>query len=370
MAVTDTEFAAEMLSQLANYRQRWERAAWDTRPANRLAAEDGVREAYERAGLAVPQIVWCDSPMAIERARKDAWHAQHPGRCVKSVVVDVPLSRALAAVHTLPRRTYGRLSDSFDFRPPTANVANAADAVINQANRMVRWRMRSIARRLVLGWQRLSLPDFASSRWAPYDLRDALGLTQFAHDVLDYREGTAQLGGLWDIALNAGWIVPHERICWISDRWSICQIENGRLHNATGPALHFRDGFSFYFWKGVEVPAWMIDTPHRITASLIDLHPNPFVRRCMIEIMTPERYVATGAPRKVASDQYGTLWLRHWSLSDAWAAVEVINGTPNPDGGRSHYFLQVPGHIRSPLEAVAWTYGISAHRYEALMQRT
>jgi hypothetical protein len=41
----------------------------------------------------------------------------------------------------------------------------------------------------------------------------------------------------------------------------------------------------------------------------------------------------------------------------------VINGTPEPDGTLKHYFLQVPANMRSPREAVAWTYGLPEQRY-------
>ena len=40
-----------------------------------------------------------------------------------------------------------------------------------------------------------------------------------------------------------------------------------------------------------------------------------------------------------------------------------INGTPEPDGARKHYFLQVPANMRSAREAVAWTYGLPEQRY-------
>ena len=45
------------------------------------------------------------------------------------------------------------------------------------------------------------------------------------------------------------------------------------------------------------------------------------------------------------------------------AAVEVVNGTAEPDGTRKHYFLQVPPTVRSAREAVAWTYGLTEQRY-------
>jgi hypothetical protein len=90
----------------------------------------------------------------------------------------------------------------------------------------------------------------------------------------------------------------------------------------------------------------------------------------MIEIMTPQRYVAQGGAARVAEDETGILWRKAWLASDAWAAVEVINATPEPDGTRQHFFLQVPATMRTAREAVAWTYGLSANAYARLAVRT
>ena len=74
---------------------------------------------------------------------------------------------------------------------------------------------------------------------------------------------------------------------------------------------------------------------------------------------------------RFADDRAGTLWRKQWGdWWNAWAAVEVVNGTPEPDGTMKHYFLQVPPEIRTPTEAVAWTYGMSAERYATLDRRT
>ena len=87
--------------------------------------------------------------------------------------------------------------------------------------------------------------------------------------------------------------------------------------------------------------------------------------------MAPELYIATGAVTRVGEDNAGCLWRKQWGdWWNAWAAVEVINGTPEPDGTRKHYFLQVPPDLRTPTEAVAWTYGMSPKRYASLNLRT
>jgi hypothetical protein len=225
--------------------------------------------------------------------------------------------------------------------------------------------------RWLAGYRRTPYADFGVSCWAQHDARSWLAVCEYLHEVCGFHHETRALAGLWQIAANAGWIVPHERVCWVSERHDRLELDQrGRLHNARGPALAYPDGWCHYAWKGVAVPQWVIEHSDHITPALIDIEPNTFVRLCMIDIMTPERYIATGAAIRSGADASGTLWRKQWWGGDSWAAVEVVNGTPEPDGQRKHYFLQVPPEVRTPSEAVAWTYGLSAEAYGQLSLRT
>jgi len=44
--------------------------------------------------------------------------------------------------------------------------------------------------------------------------------------------------------------------------------------------------------------------------------------------------------------------------------VQCLNSTPEPDGERRSYYLRVPPTVRTVHEAVAWTFGMAADRYE------
>ncbi len=90
----------------------------------------------------------------------------------------------------------------------------------------------------------------------------------------------------------------------------------------------------------------------------------------MIEILTPQRYIAEGGAVAVSTDHCGTLWQKRWLNGDAWSAVEVVNGTRRPDGTAARYFLQIPIACRTPREAVAWTYGMNERQYSGLVTRT
>jgi hypothetical protein len=197
-----------------------------------------------------------------------------------------------------------------------------------------------------------------------------LGVYEFLHDVLGRHRHTAQLRPLWLLAQNVGWLLANEHTCWLTERPTALHYDaKNRLHNARGPALRFLDGCSYYAWKGVEVPHWVISHPDSVTLQAIDDEPNGRVRRCMIEVMTLERFIAAGGATIVARCSAGTLWRKTW-WGDAWAAVEVINGTPEQDGTFKRYFLQVPPHMSSARQAVAWTYGLREWQYAGLALRT
>ena len=72
------------------------------------------------------------------------------------------------------------------------------------------------------------------------------------------------------LAANVGWIVPHENVCWLSERHHVLKADanNERLHCATGPALAYRDGLAVHMWKGVQIPGSLVENPSRITARI------------------------------------------------------------------------------------------------------
>ena len=217
---------------------------------------------------------------------------------------------------------------------------------------------------------RPQLATFAGRRLQPPQPQLA-GAARLLPNCLRLARGDRPLRGLLQIAAHADWIIPHKHTCWVSEPPQIVRTDDrGRLHAAEGPGLQYRDGWTIYAWKGVEVPARVIEQPQSISNADIDRASDIHVRRCMIERMTPERFIASGAAFRISEDDTGVLWERRWPDGDSWAAVEVINGTPEPDGTRKRYFLQVPPNMLTARSAVAWTYGMTARQYRGLLLRT
>jgi hypothetical protein len=361
----------QQTAMLGDYRARWSAIGRSTAPADRGAAEEGVRLAYHAAGLKPPaRFVWCESPVALYRLARQASRVDGPN--VKTILID-RLRRRVAA--QVGRRLHKRVRAAVEnaVNPADTLVASAAAAVMQRAPDENLSLLARARRGYPLSW---SLPALLGRHGfgdnvAGQNELSWLSNYDYIRDVLGLRTETAPLLGLWQMAASLGWVQPHQHTCWLAERPNLLHGDaTGRLHSAGGPALRYPDGWSVWAWKGVEVPSDIIEQPEKITLASIDGESNVQVRRCMIEIMTPQRYVALGGAVRVAEDETGILWRKAWLASDAWAAVEVINATPEPDGTRKHFFLQVPANLHTAREAVAWTYGLRANIYAQLVVRT
>jgi hypothetical protein len=374
LPIEHAALTSEQTASLSRYRARWAAIRRSTAPADRGAAEEGVRLAYCAAGLTPPaRFVWCESPLALSHLAREVSFAD--GSNVKFALIERPRRKVAAAIR---RRLHRRVRQKVEstVNPADALVASATEALLQATlhddvtlldylRRRSQPPSLSFAMRTLLGWRGLR-----HNAAGPDDL-SWLGVYEYLRNVLGLRDETAPLLGLWQIAINLGWLEPHEKTCWLAERPALLRGDpQDRLHNPSGPALRFRDGWSLWAWKGVEVPRWIIERPERITLAAIDIESNVQIRRCMIEIMTPDRFVKLGGATRVAQDETGILWRRIWLTYDIWAAVEVINATPEPDGTHKHFFLQVPPNFRTAREAVAWTYGLSARAYSNLVVRT
>jgi len=384
----DTSPDTSPIDALEQYLDRWAAAHLSCEPADRSTAEQGVRDAYASAGLVPPQrIVWCGGPLEIAQHLAAASPSDAIGANVKVEIFDQVRNRVgtfaeifwkevvAAATELGHRKSVGAAVDKYDSCKAVSAavnrvVRNAADDCLSRLG----VRARHAALRLRGGPRLLPRSGFSEAAIGPHDVA-SLGVYEYLHDVLAWQEPTQPMRGLWKIAKSAGWIVPHEYVCWISERPSIVRTDaRARLHCADGPALQYRDGWSACIWKGVPVPAWTIEHPERITRSTLANTFEPVLRNCLIEIMTPARFIESGGPSRVAEDDTGVLWRKLWGYRGvtigSWTAVEVANGTPEADGSRKRYVLRVPARMRTAREAVAWTYGFTAEQYAALELRT
>lgn len=329
-----------------------------TGPADRTAAEAAVRALYARAGLAAPDVMWMPSPIALARDWKV--RRETVGDGVRGAVFDAPVHRMLGK---LRRQDGGFLRPSYD---ALSDITGLLAHEGQRARVGVLARVRMLARVLRMITNRGTWQSFRTISISPYDHAWLV-----SPPATDAGEGADVGAALAVLIANSGWVVPCRTVCWISDRPTVLSLDDrGRLHCKEGPALAYADGWKRYAWKGIEVPSAFVQHTERITLNAIDGQTDIFVRRCLIEMVTPKRFIHMGGADLVMSDETGTLWRRTWPRGDGWAAVEVVNGTVGLDGRSERYVLQVPPELETARAAVAWTYGMTEQHYRSLVLRT
>jgi hypothetical protein len=100
--------------------------------------------------------------------------------------------------------------------------------------------------------------------------------------------------GLTQICENAGWFLPHAKICWVCERHNVLvRNESGRLHKDEGPALAYPDGFAIYALNGVRMkPEYVLTPAEKLNVQNILKETNVEVRRELIRKVGVERMVS------------------------------------------------------------------------------
>ena len=165
-----------------------------------------------------------------------------------------------------------------------------------------------------------------------------------------------------DTAMSASWWWPHTDFVMACERpRAINRDQNGRLHSAIGRAFEARDGWGFYCWHGVRVPAQLIEHPESITLENINSEKNAEIKRIMLERYGLERYITDSGMRVAHEDQSGKLFILPGAQ---FPVVLVRNSTPEPDGTVKNYVLTATRRdVKTAHEAVASTFGLRADQY-------
>jgi hypothetical protein len=313
-------------------------------PADRAEAEDGVRQAYELAGLPPPaRVEWQGSPRSGLHAAVAAVASGEAGASVRGPVRTRPWARARAEVTE-------RLGAAGWARYWAASGGRTWPLLIDRIVTPIRTRLDAEQET-----DRLRLLD------AVHGQHDGAWLAAFEDDPA--------LVGVMRVARSAGWWWPYENVAILTERPAALERDNlGRLHSGDGPALSYPDGWQLYVWRGMPIPPEVAAELPTLTVARIHAEPNAEVRRVMVEYYGFDRYLREADATRVHEDETGILWRVNQNNDEPLVMVEVINSTPEPDGTRRTYFLRVPPSIRTARAGVAWTFGLTADEYSPLAQ--
>jgi hypothetical protein len=392
--------SAEQELLMNEYRDKWIKIGLSTEPANREKAEEAVNKLYILAGLNPPKkIVWCGSPMSQGLARAiilDKKIINNIGDSVRDSVRD----SVGASVRDSVRDSVGAsvrdsVRDSVRESVRDSVWDSVGDSVWASVWESVRasvgdsvWAsVRASVWASVGASVRASVRDSVwdsvrASVWeSGYGQHDAnwLAFYEYSRDVCNLKEETNKLEGLIDLAKNAGWFLPHENICFVSERHSILNRDDqGRLHSLSEAAVLYPDGWAIYAVHGVRVPEYIIKNPEKITIEKIESEENAEIKRVMVDIFGLDKYIQNCGAKLIHKDNLGELYKKEQSNDEDMLIVKVINSTAEPDGTFKNYFLRVHPECRPLLEnnetgnaqeltatnAIASTFGMYGHEYK------
>jgi hypothetical protein len=189
-----------------------------------------------------------------------------------------------------------------------------------------------------------------------------LAFYDFFMEVNGLKKETKKLNGLWKIAKNAGWFLPHKDICWISERHNVLlRNERGQLHNASGMALRYPDGWGIYALNGVrfrEEMYWKIVNGEMTEAETLAIQDIDQRTQAM-RFMKPEAIVKAlngtmlDEVQKMASDGSIVSWkLYRLPKGDVFEQDAYYCLMDCPSTGKQH-FEGVEKSV-SVAEAMAW----------------
>jgi hypothetical protein len=210
-----------------------------------------------------------------------------------------------------------------------------------------------------------------SVRASVYGQHDAgwLSFYNYFRSVCGLVDQTNPLMGLISVAQTSGWFLPHAKICWVSERHNILRRDDrGRLHDTTGPAVAYPDGWAIYAVHGVRVPSWIIERPQDIDPSKIKAEKNTEIRRVMLSKFGEAKYLEQSGAVEVSCDDRGTLYYKEIPGDEPLVMVRVENATPEINGKPKTYWLRVPPGCKTSTEAVAWTFEVEPGEYKPTVE--
>ena len=381
------------VSRFGEFIAKWTAIGLCTDPADRPAAEEGVRLAYEIAGLLPPKkIVWCGSPLSQGLTRAIVFGLRDAEvKCGKevrdSVSASVRASVRDSVSDSVSASVWASVRDSVSdsvwasvrdsvwasvWDSVRASVRDSvwasvrdsvSDSVWDSVRASVRDSVSASVRASVRDSVRASVRDSVrDSVWASVRSQHEAGWLSF-YDYFKQAAGldeqTQRLAGLWKVAQSAGWWLPHQNICWISERHNILnRNDRGQLHCEDGPALAYPDGFCIWSINGVRVGEQIVMRPETQCASDISAEQNAEVKRVRIERFGWTRYLRDVKAR-VIEHVTNAVSNTDESLMDCDGMRVLVCSCPST---ARVYSLEVPGDCPSVEQAQNYLSGGRSRR--------
>jgi uncharacterized protein DUF6745 len=408
--------------ELPAIRDEWLAHGLSTQPADRVAAEKGVSDAYRAAGLEPPQvIVWLDSPLAgvigtalVQRLLTALNEGGQVGAQVHGQVRGQVGAQVGAQVHgqvggQVGAQVHGQVRGQVGAQVHGQVHGQVRGQVGGQVGGQVLGQVLGQVRGQVgaqvggqvggqvgaqvgaqvhgqVGGQVLDL--YWRAIWGQHEAGWLSWIDTFRRFGLKACEPA---DGLIMVGKSAGWWWPLRGAVVLTERPSqLHRDDDGRLHCEDGAAVLYPDGWGVWAIHGVRVTQQIVERPGTLTVKEIREESNAEVRRVMIERFTPERYLresdATLLDEVHEPPFPGLLNAQLWQTErpgdTPLVMVKCRNSSPESDGSYKDYWLRVDPELRPLLgngefgrpqamtchNALASTWGMRGDEYSPLVE--
>ncbi len=177
---------------------------------------------------------------------------------------------------------------------------------------------------------------------------------------------TSDEKGLLDLWLRQSrglhWWFPYDSFCLVSERHTSLHVDSlGRLHNESGIACGYSDGWGIHAWHGTRVPAEVIEQRDKITVKQIIDEKNTEVRRVMRNLYGNDRFMLEAGAKEVdRSDKHGARLL---ALQLPGDPVEIRMAELTCPSTGHKFFERVPPDCKSAIDALSWRFNVKPSEY-------
>lgn len=117
---------------------------------------------------------------------------------------------------------------------------------------------------------------------------------------------------VWKKQLQLGPIFPFDDICLVSQKPVEIHFKDKKLHNETGPAIKYNDGFCVYALNGVRVTKELVETPwDALDPNIMLKERNAEVRREIVRKIGIERVIEKLGAEVIDKDKKQVAGVEH-----------------------------------------------------------
>jgi hypothetical protein len=312
---------------LKRVRDRWMRSIFNTQPADRKSAEEGVRRTYRTAGVSAPEIfLWLDdllqALLVVEQLgvfRESNWQLPEESRELREELLSGvqqqhgfsswdDVIQALGPKHTKSRPGRVELKGiTMGLAVPRTDSLQGGLPVVTedkpceyQAIEDAAQELDRIAIRYWITQRKMAdraagpgIPGHGGLPWVPSIYDDYRFSMLFRHDCLAriFRRGASMAyDGLLRTMHSAGPWWPFAKGAVLCERPSEAHRDDeGQLHRADGPAVVYRTGFAGWAWHETPIPVEAVNA-ETLTSQLIRAEKDPKSREALIQMYGPEKW--------------------------------------------------------------------------------